>query len=473
MQRNQSTESVSSASSGGEGSNLKSKKKSKNKVAVNNNSNNNNNSSSSWLRSSFTRAFKKNKSKRGSGSDAETAGNGIFNDLDSNSVPNSPLMSARSFHSPSHADLDSNHNDDSNETEVRELKRQLREKEMALTDIRLESLTSAHQLENLKEIVNRMRAEMMTLKQDNERLQRLVTNKSLDSSQNSIISNNGVAMSNGHLDDMQISENLEVESMTNALLCEGGKRAIVGCGTHVIACLVVTPKTKWEQLDLMIKKCFKDHLNRIDPGSGLGLNLDSLACYQVGSERIERLITTTPNESNNSPNSPSSIKLSFFNGSPVPELLPYGYLVNENHISLQFKSASDSLVFDTLIPKSIIQKFLGLLNEHKRIILCGPSGTGKTFLAHKLAEYLSIKCATEGASPGIPIDCCPDGSIATFSVDHKSSKELRAYLNNIAEQCESNSSPHHLPKVIILDNLHHIDSISSVFNGILSVKSSK
>ena len=29
------------------------------------------------------------------------------------------------------------------------------------------------------------------------------------------------------------------------------------------------------------------------------------------------------------------------------------------------------------------------------------------------------------------------GSVATFSVDHKSAKELRQYLSNVAEQCET------------------------------------
>jgi hypothetical protein len=40
---------------------------------------------------------------------------------------------------------------------VQELKKQLREKDMVLTDIRLEALSSAHQLEALKETVSRMR----------------------------------------------------------------------------------------------------------------------------------------------------------------------------------------------------------------------------------------------------------------------------------------------------------------------------
>lgn len=61
------------------------------------------------------------------------------------------------------------------------------------------------------------------------------------------------------------------------------------------------------------------------------------------------------------------------------------------------------------------------------------------------------------------------GAIATFNVDHKSSKELRQYLSNIAEQCES-SSAGELPSVIILDNLHHVGSLGEVFNGFLNVK---
>jgi len=60
------------------------------------------------------------------------------------------------------------------------------------------------------------------------------------------------------------------------------------------------------------------------------------------------------------------------------------------------------------------------------------------------------------------------GSIATFNVDHKSSKELRQYLANIAEQCEHSASE--LPTIIVLDNLHHVSSLAEVFNGFLSIK---
>lgn len=46
----------------------------------------------------------------------------------------------------------------------------------------------------------------------------------------------------------------------------------------------------------------------------------------------------------------------------------------------------DSLVFETLIPKPMMQHYISLLLKHRRLILSGPSGTGKTYLTNRLAE---------------------------------------------------------------------------------------
>lgn len=78
---------------------------------------------------------------------------------------------------------------------VEDLKKQLREKDLVLTDIRLEALSSASQLENLKDTVNKMRQEMLNLKQNNERLQKLVTTRSLAGSEVSLSNNNAQALS--------------------------------------------------------------------------------------------------------------------------------------------------------------------------------------------------------------------------------------------------------------------------------------
>lgn len=85
------------------------------------------------------------------------------------------------------------------------------------------------------------------------------------------------------------------------------------------------------------------------------------------------------------------------------------------------ENSLDSFVFDTLIPKPITQRYFNLLMEHHRIILSGPSGTGKTYLANKLAEYVITKSGRKKT----------EDAIATFNVDHKSSKVSHKFLREL------------------------------------------
>ena len=58
-----------------------------------------------------------------------------------------------------------------------------------------------------------------------------------------------------------------------------------------------------------------------------------------------------------------------------------------------------------------------------------------------------------------------------FSLDGKSSESLRGYLSHISDQSEENTTG--LPLVIILDQLHNVNSISEIFNGALNTKVSQ
>lgn len=475
FQRYLSSESVNSVSSCGDNLNQagKSKKKSKLKLSGTN---------TSWIRSSFSRAFKKRSSSKSNygrdvASDIEGASGTrqCETESDVHSVPSSPLLQRKH-----QTRLISETGEETEE--MKDLRKQLREKEMQLTDMRLESLTSAHQLENLKEIVNQMRSEMMNLKQDNDRLQRLVNHKSLASSQSSMTSAIGshgsstlpsaiTSVGQAPLDDNNSYESVDMESpfQSSTNSSDGQKLVTLGSGTHILAVFAINAKTNWEQLDIIVKKSFKDHLINVDSTLSLGITVDSLACYRVGSENIQRNFNQVKL---NEPGKQVQIQM--------PELLPFGYLVNDNHINLQFKSTIDSLAFDTLTPKSVLNEFISMLTENRRLIFAGPSGTGKTYLAHKLAEYMAIKQLDQpigvtllSQNNSVSSSTPASGSIATFNVDHKNAKELRAYLTNIAEQCQMEVVTQ-LPSVIILDNLHHsIDSLNDIFKDLQKISKVK
>ena len=67
----------------------------------------------------------------------------------------------------------------------------------------------------------------------------------------------------------------------------------------------------------------------------------------------------------------------------------------------------DSLVFETMIPKPMTQHYISLLLKHRRLVMSGPSGTGKTYLAQRLAQYALQRSRPgtpdAGADPGTPV----------------------------------------------------------------------
>uniref|UniRef100_A0A2K6FDY2 Neuron navigator 2 n=2 Tax=Propithecus coquereli TaxID=379532 RepID=A0A2K6FDY2_PROCO len=412
------------------------------------------------LRSSFKQAFGKKKSPKSASSHSD------IEEMTDSSLPSSPKLPhngstgstplLRNSHSNS---LISECMDSEAET-VMQLRNELRDKEMKLTDIRLEALSSAHQLDQLREAMNRMQSEIEKLKAENDRLKsesqgsgcsRAPSQVSISASprQSMGLSQHSLNLTESTSLDMLLDDTGECSARK-----EGGRHVKIVVSfqeemkwkedsrPHVflIGCIGVSGKTKWDVLDGVVRRLFKEYIIHVDPVSQLGLNSDSVLGYSIGEIRRS-------------------------NTSETPELLPCGYLVGENTtISVTVKGLAenslDSLVFESLIPKPILQRYVSLLVEHRRIILSGPSGTGKTYLANRLSEYMVLREGRE----------LTDGVIATFNVDHKSSKELRQYLSNLADQCNSENNAVDMPLVIILDNLHHVSSLGEIFNGLLNCK---
>lgn len=113
----------------------------------------------------------------------------------------------------------------------------------------------------------------------------------------------------------------------------------MGC---FIGSISVTGKTKWDVLDSLVKRTFKQYLSRIDQSTNLGLTSESIHAFIVG-------------------------EVCRIKDGDVPELLPYGYLVGDT-TNIKIKLKGNDIVCNCQLALTI---FLHLFyfNCHNQICL--------------------------------------------------------------------------------------------------------
>ncbi|KAM9594362.1 neuron navigator 1 isoform 2-T2 [Morphnus guianensis] len=425
----------------------------------------------SWLRSSFNKAFsiKKGPKSASSYSDIEEIA------TPDSSAPSSPKLQHGSTETASPsiksstsssvgidtAELFQAHGEGEPEKkEVSELRSELWEKEMKLTDIRLEALNSAHQLEQLRETMHNMQLEVDLLKAENDRLKVAPGPSAVPGSVPSHVTSTSASSSPrrslgltlGHafspsLGDADVSPmdavsaGTQKDELTLRIVVRMPPQHIIKGDLKqqefFLGWTKVSGKVDWKMLDEAVCQVFKDYITKMDPASTLGLSTESVYGYSIS--HIKRVLDTEP-----------------------PELPLCRRGLTSIVVTLKGlkEKCVDSLVFETLIPKPMMQHYISLLLKHRRLILSGPSGTGKTYLTNRLAEYLVERSGRD----------VTEGIVSTFNMHQQSCKDLQLYLSNLANQIDRETGTADVPLVILLDDLSEAGSISELVNGALTCK---
>ncbi|XP_068449652.1 neuron navigator 1 [Clinocottus analis] len=425
----------------------------------------------SWLRSSFNKAFSKKGSKQA----------GPYADIEEISTPessapssprvhhigNNPPLSMKSSASSGLCEED----EEGDDKVVTELRTELWEKERKLTDVRLEALSSAHQLEQLQDAMTNMQSTVENLKAENDHLKTGTLSPCPSPGPSSSVSQSSgltalgsssprqsVAMhmpksysrgpSEGSSSDVFFADSLSLSSQRDdhrvrVVICVADLHVFkdeVKQQDFFVGTVRVNGRMDWPMLDSAVSQAFKVYIAKVDPTSSLGLSTDSIYSYSMG--HIKRVL-----------------------GGESPETQPSRCMSRgPSSITVALKGLKekcvDSLVFETLIPKPMMQHYISLLLKHRRLILSGPSGTGKSYLASRLAEYLVDRSARE----------VTDGIVVTFNMHRQSCKDLQLYLSNLANQMDRETGTSEVPLVVILDDIHGPASISELVNGALTCK---
>ncbi|XP_020558894.1 neuron navigator 1 isoform X8 [Oryzias latipes] len=430
----------------------------------------------SWvfeLRSSFNKAFSKKGSKSGAYADIEeiaTPESSLPSSPKVHNIDDNPQHSAKSSSSSSSGVFEGGEGMD--EKVVTELRSELWEKERKLTDIRLEALNSAHQLEQLQEAMTNMQRTVENLKVENDQLRIGGLSPCPSPGPSSSVSQSSSFMALGSSSPRQ-SISVNMPKSYSRGLSEGGGTADIFFAdslslssqrddhrVRVLVCVAdlrvfkdevkqqdffigtvrVNGRMDWVMLDSAVSQAFKVYIAKVDPTSSLGLSTDSIYSYSMG--HIKRVL-----------------------GGEAPETQPSRCMSRgPSSITVALKGLKekcvDSLVFETLIPKPMMQHYISLLLKHRRLILSGPSGTGKTYLASRLAEYLVDRSARE----------ITGSIVVSFNMHRQSCKDLQLYLSNLANQIDRESSASEIPLVVILDDIHDPVAISELVNGALTCK---
>ncbi|XP_048578481.1 uncharacterized protein LOC5511393 isoform X2 [Nematostella vectensis] len=309
----------------------------------------------------------------------------------------------------------------------------------------MEAYVALHQADELQSIINEIKGELRLLKEENKVLRSQVDGLAHDKTGEvrSVAETSVDAGSTGSADskrgcvsatppthekvsyDEMISVDVFLRGFGKSVGIRHPKKSDVMLGT-----VLVKGGSDWAGVYDAAKKSFSEHLKLVDPYSYLGLSSSSLHGVETGA-----VMWTPDTIRRHTPR----VEISRKHNSCIL------------HLKDGTNESCDSLVYNTLLPRKVIEDFLYQVLEHRYVILCGPVGLGKSFLASKLAEHLAERLNWR-ASP----------SVITLTVGQTSRRDLKKTLARLMS-CDIYSRAEGVPAVIVLDQLNCLASLADIF----------
>jgi neuron navigator 2 len=317
-----------------------------------------------------------------------------------------------------------------------------------LTDFRLDALDKARKLDELHEMISRLKNENNMLKQNCAMLEKRTRHCSRASSRQSL--------STAYHDEEDhvyasppLGDNSFSSSDTSSKRSSGGLSVRVTLSVDLSGTLEFgksTPEltigmfspvpcgTTWTQLDQQLNVLMENYLRRVDPEMTLGVDCHSaIIGYQIGDHFVRNRVNETDE----------------------PQTAPADIISPSVPIRLRLKGATqnsvDALVMECLFPRTVLDQLLSLLMQSRRMVIYGATGTGKSILARHLARYLSLKMNI--SSENVSDIRFPDD-------DKEKSREVQNELETLLRSDR--------PSIVLIDNVQRkrISTICAAFSNV-------
>ncbi|KAK3779987.1 hypothetical protein RRG08_028414 [Elysia crispata] len=223
----------------------------------------------------------------------------------------------------------------------------------------------------------------------------------------------------------------------------------------------VGPSVGWRMMEERLRATLLGYLAQLD----VGLRTRRIARMEaeasekdktIGADRDFTLGLTMANI--------KQFEMGFYKWTPgmQTDTSPYLILCNNEHKKVTI-TVDDSdfmcelIAFDVLHPVSSINNYLRLMEQYRSVIFYGPAGSGKSYLAHKLAQSIAAQEITKGRKPSIYQLTLQSGF--TYS-------KFLAFLKQRNCVVPVNKEDSGVAPILLLDNMETVD-IAQLFGELL------